>query len=506
MLNLLLDNVSAKLPNRVALVFENKTYTYAELCNLTRSLAASLLQRGINPGDRIAFLLPNCLEIVLSYYACFKITAITVPLNIRFDIELLKYSLNHSGARVLISAPELFEKIEKVRSSLPGIEQYYITSRHSDFVGVTPFDELLKATFDLECSPVFEESAAAIYYTSGTTGLPKAVIHSHASLTRATQMQIDQIAISSDDRTLIMFPICYLIGFGSQILPFHRAGATCVLMSHFEPRLVLEAIQIYQPTKTYGFPKLYNDLVNCPEASQYSLRSLSFCFSAGEAIPVAVQERFKRIFGLEITEGCGMTELQIYSMNPPHGKKTIGSIGRPLIGVEVALIDDSGRPITKAGEIGEMIVRGGSMTAGYWRDPELTAVNIRDGWFHTGDLAYKDNEDIYWFVSRKSEIIHHRAGLVSPIEVEGALYQHPNVREAGVVAVPDRLGHEVAQAYVVLKEASEPGSERQLIEFAQKRLPDFKVPVRIVFAETLVYGPTGKIDRKTLREKATIPV
>jgi long-chain acyl-CoA synthetase len=171
--------------------------------------------------------------------------------------------------------------------------------------------------------------------------------------------------------------------------------------------------------------------------------------------------------------------------------------------MEVALIDDSGRPITKAGEIGEMIVRGASMRAGYWRDPELTAVNIRDGWFHTGDLAY---EDIYWFVSRKSEIIHHRAGLVSPIEVEGALYQHPNVREAGVVAVPDRLGHEVAQAYVVLKEGSGPVSEPQLIEFAQKRLPDFKVPVRIVFAETLVYGPTGKIDRKTLREKATIPV
>jgi long-chain acyl-CoA synthetase len=208
-----------------------------------------------------------------------------------------------------------------------------------------------------------------------------------------------------------MFPICYLIGFGSQILPFHKSGATCILMPHFEPTLALEAIQNYQPTKTYGFPKLYNDLVNCPDAGQYSVRSLSFCFSAGEAIPVAVQERFNRIFGLDITEGCGMTELQIYSMNPPYGKKTIGSIGRPIIGMEVSLIDDSGRPITKAGEIGEMIVRGGSMTAGYWRDPKLTSRNIREGWFHTGDLAYKDTEQIYWFVSRKSEIIHHRDGL-----------------------------------------------------------------------------------------------
>jgi long-chain acyl-CoA synthetase len=501
MLNLLLDEVSAKFPDKVALIFEQKTYTYADLYQLTQALAASLLQRGISSGDRVAFLLPNCLEIVLSYYACFKIGAIAVPLNLRFQSELLKYALTHSGARVLISEPELFEKIEKIRPTLARIEQYYLTSHSSEFSGVLPFEGLLEGTLDPDRLPLIEEShPSAIYYTSGTTGLPKAVIHSHASLTRATQLQIDQIAISSDDRTLIMFPICYLIGFGSQILPFHRAGSTCILMPHFEPRLVLEAIQTYQPTKTYGFPKLYNDLLNCPEAGQYSVRSLSFCFSAGEAIPVAVQERFLRMFSVEITEGCGMTELQIYSMNPPYGKKTIGSIGRPIAGMEVCLIDDSGRPISKAGEIGEMIVRGGSMTAGYWQDPEMTAKNIQMGWFHTGDLAYRDEEHIYWFVSRKSEIIRHQAGLISPIEIEGVLYQHPAVREAGVVGVPDRSGREVPQAYVVLKEGSAPVTEQQLIEFARTHLLDFKVPHRIAFSQTLTYGPTGKIDRRRLKE------
>ncbi len=503
MLNLLLDNTSAKFPLKVALIFEDKTYTYADLSRLTQSLAASLLQRGINPGDRVAFLLRNCLEIVLCYYACFKIGAIAVPLNLRFQTELLKYGLTHSGARVLISEPELFARIEKIRPSLPEVEQYYLTSGHSEFGGVKPFADLLEATFDRDLLPVFEESsAAAIYYTSGTTGLPKAVIHSHASLTLATQIQISQVAISSDDRTLIMFPICYLIGFGSQILPFHSCGAACVLLPYFEPRSVLEAIQTYQPTKTYGFPRLYNDLVNYPEAGQYSVRSLNFCFSAGEAIPVAIQERFKRIFGVEITEGCGMTELQIYSMNPPYGKKKIGSIGRPIAGMEVSLIDDFGRPISRAGEIGEMIVHGGSMTAGYWRDPELTARNIREGWFHTGDLAYKDEEDFYWFVSRKSEIIKHQAGLVSPIEVEGVLYQHPSVREAGVVGVPDRFGHELAQAHVVLRKSSAPVTEKQLIDFAEMHLPPYKVPCQIIFTEDIPYGPTGKIDRKTLRQNA----
>src|SRR5215472_11710211 len=403
MLNSLLDETSANFPRNAALILEGKTYTYAELCRLTQGLAASLVQRGIDSGDRVAFLLPNCLEIVLCYYACFKIGAIAVPLNVRFGPELLKYVINHSGARVLVSEPELFAQIEKIRSSsLPGIDQYYLTSRHWEFTGAGSFDELLKGPVGSERLPTLDEnSAAAIYYTSGTTGLPKAVIHSHASLWRATQMQIGQVAISSNDSTLIMFPVCYLIGFGSQILPFQTCGATCVLLPYFEPRLALEAIQTYQATKTYGFPQLYNELINCPDAGKYNLGSLNFCFSAGEAIPVAIQERFKRIFKVEITEGCGMTELQIYCMNPPYGTKRIGSVGRPLAGVEISMINDSGCPISSAGEIGEITVRGRCMTAGYWRDPELTARNIKEGWFLTGDLAFKDEEGFYWFVSRK---------------------------------------------------------------------------------------------------------
>jgi long-chain acyl-CoA synthetase len=503
MLNLLLDNTSEKFPHNVALIFEGKSYTYADLSSLTDRVVISLLRQGIKAGDRVAFLLPNCVEIVLCYYACFKIGAIAVPLNIRFGAELLKYVINHSGARVLISEHELFAPVEKIRPSLPGVEQYYLVSRDSDWSGVRPFSALLEAKLNADGLPVFDaNSPAAIYYTSGTTGLPKAVIHTHASLAQATSNQIQQIGISSDDRTLIMFPVCYLIGFGSQVLTFHSCGATCILLRYFEPQSALRAIQTYKVTKTYGFPKLYNDLVNYPEAGNYNLRSLDFCFSAGEAIAVAIQQRFNRVFGVEILEGCGMTELQIYSMNPPYGKKKVGSIGRPIAGMEVSLVDASGRAVSRAGEIGEMIVRGGSMTAGYWRDPELTARNIREGWFHTGDLAYRDEEDFYWFVSRKSEIIKHQAGLVSPLEVEGVLYQHPSVRETGVIGVPDRFGGELVQAHVILKEGAAPVREQQLMDFARMHLAEYKVPHDIIFTGNLPYGPTGKIDRKTLRENA----
>src|ERR1700732_1771925 len=161
MLNLLLNEVSAKYPDKVALIFEQKTYTYADLCQLTQSLAASLAERGISSGDRVAFLLPNCLEIVLCYYACFKIGAIAVPLNIRFQTELLKYGINHSGARVLVSEPGLFTKVEKIRPSLAGVEQYYLTSRSSEFNDVRRFDELLNATYESDHLPLMEENSAA---------------------------------------------------------------------------------------------------------------------------------------------------------------------------------------------------------------------------------------------------------------------------------------------------------------------------------------------------------
>jgi long-chain acyl-CoA synthetase len=502
MLDSLLDDASAKFPKNVALIFEGKRFSYVELCSLTRRLATGLVEGGVRPGDRVAFLLPNCLQIVLCYYACFKIGAIAVPLNIRFQAELLKYAINHSGARILISEPGLFSRIENIRPSLREVEQYYLTSRHTEFEGVRPFDELLGSTSDSKPQAVNERSPAAIYYTSGTTGVPKAVIHSHGSLARATQLQIDQILISPTDITLILFPVCYLIGFGSQILPFHRCGATCVLLPQFEPAAALTAIETYQPTKTYGFPRLYNDLVNCPDAGAYNVKSLNFCFSAGEAIAPAVQERFRQLFGVQITEGCGMTELQIYSMNPPYGDKKIGSIGKPIAGMELSLIDDTGRSISTARQVGEMIVRGGSMASGYWRDVELTNQTIRDGWFHTGDLAYRDEQGVYWFVSRKSEIIKNEAGLVSPIEVEGALYEHPAVLEAGVIGVPDRFSGEVPEAYVVLKKDSASVTESELINFVRTRLPGYKAPSRIVLTENLPHGPTGKIDRKSLREEA----
>jgi long-chain acyl-CoA synthetase len=190
MLDTLLDDTAEKLPLNPALIFQGKSYTYADLRGLTHRLTAGLIERGVQPGDRIAFLLPNCLEIVLCYYACFKIGAVAVPLNVRFPAELLQYAIKHSDARLLISEPVLFSQIEPIRPALPDVKQYYLTSRSYEFPEAKPFDELLSGAENAKPQTRSGNEPAAIYYTSGTTGLPKAVIHSHASLARLLKSKL----------------------------------------------------------------------------------------------------------------------------------------------------------------------------------------------------------------------------------------------------------------------------------------------------------------------------
>ena len=497
MLAKILADGIARHHDDTALIVGDRTCTYADLFRLSHALAGSLSERGIQAGDRIAFLLPNGLEIILCYYACFILGAIAVPLNIRFPPELIAYVLDHSEARVLISEPQLFGGIAPIRSERRHLETVYMVGG-STVTGGEDFGDLLRADVAPEIGRRSDpDQPAALFYTSGTTGTPKGVIHTHGSLIGAVENQVAEIGITEKDKTLIVLPICYLVAFGSQVLPFHASGATSVVLPGFEPRQTLAAVHTHRPTKLFGFPKVYHELAEAAEASADDFGCLDFCFSAGEAMAVALQRRFKAAFGIEITEGCGMTELHVYSMNPPYGAKKVGSIGRPIAGMEVSLVDEQGQPVEGPGVIGEIIARGRSMTVGYWKNADLTREKIKDGWFYTGDLARRDDDGDYWFFSRKSEVIRQRA-LVSPLEVEAALYQHPSVKEVGVAGMPDGAGNQCVVAHVVLKGDGPLVDERTLIDFAAAKLPPDKAPQRVIFTDRLPYGLTGKIDRRAL--------
>lgn len=505
-LSTLLSKSAENYPNKIALIIDQHRYTFHQLHELTQRLATSLSEQGVLEGESVAFLLPNSIEIILCYYACFMIGAIAVPINIHFNKEMIQHALKHSKARIFITTPEFYKQLLNEEKQLEEVKECYLTSDAMNYRGLKDFQKLLLASAEPATLPteIGLEKPALIFFTSGTTGLPKAVVHSHNSLSQGTQNQIAQIHINSNDNTLVMFPLCYLIGLGSQILPFHAVGATVVLLPEFSPEEALAKLYSHQITKIYGFPKLYLELINSAESIGFKINTLNFCFSGGDATPISLQERFKFLFNIEITEGCGMSELQIYCMNPPYGEKKTGSIGFPIVGMEMQLIDENDDVIAKSHKTGEIIVRGQSMSSGYWQDAALTAKTIKNGWFYSGDLAYRDEEGCYWFVSRKVDIIRSGKELISPLDIENVFYQHHAVKEAAAIALPnpDKANDDKIIVYVVLKIKDNKITAQTLMDFACASLPINKRPKQIIIKKQLPYGFTGKIDRRALQNLA----
>ncbi|KTD46532.1 acyl CoA synthetase, long chain fatty acid:CoA ligase [Legionella quinlivanii] len=501
MLGILLNQSAAKFPDKIALITEQQQVTYSELHRLSNRLASSFMAENIKKEDCIAFLLPNCLEIVLTYYACFTMGAIALPVNINFDDAMISEVLAFCRARILITNAEFYQRLIKNKEALKHIEHCYLIQDASDYPETKDFKNLIIKSPSIQFPQLVEDDPALIYYTSGTTGLPKAVLHTHRGLMQGTNNQIEQIQINANDSTLVMFPLCYLIGLGSQILPFNRVGATIVLLSVFEPQKALKSIIENRITKVYGFPKLYLELLTRADKDYVANNALNFCFSGGEAIAPALQKRFKDIFNIEITEGCGMSELQIYCMNPPYGKKKLGSIGFPIVNVEMGLIDEKGIAVIKPHSIGEIIVKTASVTAGYWHNEELTHQIVKQGWFHTGDLAYRDAEGCYWFVSRKADIIKRSSLLISPLEIENVFYQNPEIKEAAAVALKGPADDQII-VFVLLKAEASDQTADSLLYFANQSLTKEKQVNHVRIVNQLPYGVTGKINRKELRQWA----
>jgi long-chain acyl-CoA synthetase len=488
-------------PDKTALIFNQQNWTYAELDEIANRLAASLIQLGIQPGDAIGLHLSNCPEMVFCYYACFKIGAIAVPLNNRLKGSELQYILNHCGARLYIGQPDLFSEVERMTALLPSIQHYYLLAEAQLFPNTQPFAKLLaQSETKVKFPTIANDAIAAILYTSGTTARPKGVTHTHHTLERTAEYCIETVKLNHEDILCGMLPLCHIFGFALQLVSGVKMGATLLIIPQFEPELVLRSLRQHRATILFGLPVMYNALTHYPEACTYKLSSLRTCIAGGDAVPSSLQQRFQDIFGVEISEGCGMTEVIPYSLNPPSGEKRVGSIGKAAVGMSLRLVDEQGKDVPQ-GEVGEVLVKSEAMTIGYWHHPEATAATIKDGWLYTGDLAWMDADGYYWFVSRKKEIIVRGGSNISPLEVEAVLYQHPAVKEAAVIGVPDRVWGERVQAYVAFRDGQST-TELELKEFVSEKIAAYKVPEAIAFLPELPKGLTGKIQRKALKDGA----
>jgi acyl-CoA synthetase (AMP-forming)/AMP-acid ligase II len=494
----MLADTRKRAPDKIALWFDRRSWSYANLDDSTDRIAGALSAAGVRPGDRVALFLPNCPELVLGYFACFKLGALAVSLNYRYRQEEAHYALQHSSATTLIAHPALVDSVAGLPLADMGVARCYLTAGavRQPFV---PFDTLLAAPPARPAATFDEQHPTAILYTSGSTARPKGVTYSHSTLWHNCLIQTAGFSFTADDVHLISTVACHAAAFAGQLLPSVYTGATSLLTHLPSPAQVVDAIETHHITRVQMLPATLEDLVQYlehrPPANLAGWRS---CTAGGDVVPVELHQRFRKVIGFEITELYGMTELVTCISNPPFGPKRLGSIGKPLPPTRTRIVDSGGRDVP-VGQTGELLVQSPAMMVGYWNDPTATAEALRAGWMHTGDLVRCDEAGDYWFVSRKKEIIIRGGSNISPLEVEEVLDAHPAVHLSCVVGLPDEHYGQIVAAFVALHaDASPPPTPDELRRFVADRIAGYKVPERIVILPEMPLTSTGKVDRKKL--------
>lgn len=499
LLGSMLQESRRRFAERTALVFAERAWTYAQLDDDTGAIAGGLAAAGVKIGDRVAVFMPNCAELVLTYFACFKLGAIVVPLNYRYRADEVHYAVEHSGSDTLVVHPKLLGEVRSLDLRALGVARAYLVGDDSHEPGFGAFDGLLRdrgapvstARFD-------EQQPSAILYTSGTTARPKGVTYTHATLGHNCRIQAETFGFTPEDVHLVTTAACHAAAFTGQLLPNFYAGGTCVLTHLPRPEEIVHLTQVHKITRLQMLPAGLEDLVEHLERQPADVKSWRCLTAGGDVVPLDLHERFRRVAGFDITEVCGMTEVLTYVTNPPFGDKKLGSIGKPALETKIRIVDER-RSDLPVGETGEIIVQTPAMTVGYWKDPKATAALLQDGWLYTGDLGRQDADGFFWFVGRKKEIIIRGGSNISPLEVEEAIDAHPAVRLSCVVGVPDKhLGERVA-AYVAFREdVHERPSAEELRAFVAKEIAAYKVPEKIYFTDDLPLTASGKVDRKKL--------
>jgi long-chain acyl-CoA synthetase len=472
-------------PLRSALITDTEVITYAQLEDATARFASLLHDRGVRTGDRVGVMLPNVPEFAIAYYGALRTGAVVVPMNVLLKEREVSFYLTDSGAKMLFAWHES-DAAAQTGASEAGAA--CVTVAPGSFKQLLAGMDPIPGT--VERSP---EDTAVILYTSGTTGKPKGAELTHSNLATNAGVSMRLFGLGADDVVLGALPLFHAFGQTCGLNAAVSAGAALALVARFHPGKVLETIEQRGVTVFQGVPTMYAALLHHPERDRFDVRALRVCVSGGAALAVEILHEFERGFGCVILEGYGLSETSpVACFNHPGKVRMPGSIGTPVEGVEMRLVDDQ-RQEAPAGEVGEVAIRGHNVMKGYWNRPEATAEAIdSDGWFYSGDIARIDEDGRFFIVDRKKELIIRGGYNVYPREIEEVLYEHPAVREAAVVGIPDEgLGEEVGAA-VALK-TGDHADPSELREFVKERVAAYKYPRRVWLVDELPKGPTGKI-------------
>lgn len=492
-----------KYPNHTAITFFNKTFTYEQLNQIIQIVAANLKNAGIQKGDRIGIMLPNCPQYVISYYAALLCGAIVVQVNPMYKANELLHVLNDSGSKILIVLDKIQPYIDQIKDKTQ-LELVYTVSLDGE---EDRFNHLLQnrklPVPNITIQP--KEDVAVLQYTGGTTGLSKGAMLTHYNLVANTLQSAATSKMNTklgEERTLTISPLFHVYGMTSCMLFTFHIGGNLILVPKFEPEIVVNIIEKTKPTIFPGVPTMYIALLDYYKEKAFDLSVLETCVSGSAPLPVEVINQFNEVSGTNVAEGYGLSEASpVTHRNPIGGLQKKGSIGIPIANTDAKIVDvETGEIELPVGEVGELIVRGPQIMKGYWNNPVETSKTIRNGWLYTGDLAKMDEDGYFYIVGRKKELIIASGYNVYPIEVENVIYTHPAVLEAAVIGVPDSYRGETVKAVVVLKE-NEQLTEEELIQFCRERMAAYKVPRSVDFVNELPKSAVGKILKRILKDQ-----
>jgi long-chain acyl-CoA synthetase len=476
-------------PDHVALRLDDMEVSYGLLDEGSARLAAVLADRGMAPGDRVGIMLPNVPYFAVCYYGVLRSGGVVVPMNVLLKRREVAFYLGDSGAELMF-AWEGFADDAKAGAEEAGAECIVVKPGEFEelLAGVEPRREVVDRASD---------DTAVILYTSGTTGTPKGAELTHDNLKTNCEITRDMFGIGDDVVTLGALPLFHSFGQTCGMNATLAAGGTLSLIPRFDPGKALEIIERDKVNLFQGVPTMYSALLHQEGRDKFDTSTLELCVSGGSAMPVELMRGFEDAFKCKILEGYGLSESSpVASFNRPDRERKPGSIGIPIEGVDMKVVDDDGNDIAQ-GEVGEILIRGHNVMKGYWNKPDATGETLIDGWLHTGDMAKIDEDGYFFIVDRKKDLIIRGGYNVYPREIEEVLYEHPAVREAAVIGVKDdSLGEEVGAA-IALKDG-EDVSAQELREFVKEQVAAYKYPRRVWFVDDLPKGPTGKILKREI--------